>query len=302
MNKKVFSLALITVIGWASSFAAIRASLFGGFSAGHLMLFRFLIASLVFAIYAVYAHEHFRLPAKKDLLRIVVLGIIGITIYHSGVTFGQQSVSAGLTSMIIGSAPIVTTLIAIIFLKERMEWFGWVGFFAGFIGVLLITLGSMEGVFHFSADLIVVFVAMVSASIFFVFQKPLFQRYGPIELTAYFTWAGTIPMLYFLPGLFENLQQASLEANLSAVYVGVIPAAICYATWAIALSEGSVSTVSSMLYLEPPIAIVIAFIWLGELPSALSLFGGFVAISSVAIVNFIGERRRRKLHKAYREN
>lgn len=292
MSKKVFFIALFTMIGWASGFAGIRASLLGGFTAGHLMLFRFLIASLLFGLYAIYAYPHFKLPAKTDVLRIFLLGIIGITFYHFGVTFGQQTVSAGTASMIIGSGPIATTLIAVFILKERMEWFGWVGLAVGFIGIFFITIGSTGAVFTISKGLILLFFAMVSTSVFFVYQKPLFTRYRPIELTAYFTWAGTIPMLYFLPGLWETLQSVTLEANLAAIYVGAIPAALCYVTWATALSLGNVSVVSSMLYLEPPIAILIAWIWLQELPSVLSMIGGFIAISSVAIVNLIGRRKR----------
>ncbi|MFP3381792.1 EamA family transporter, partial [Bacillus sp. SIMBA_069] len=74
--------------------------------------------------------------------------------------------------------------------------------------------------------------------VFFVFQKPLFSRYNPIELTAYFTWIGTIPFFIFFPGLFQEIQQATMEGHLSAIFVGIFPAAIGYVTWAIALSLG----------------------------------------------------------------
>lgn len=293
MNRKVFFIAFFTIIGWASGFAGIRASLLGGFSPGELMLFRFLIASFLFLLYAMYPRSNFKLPKKKDILFIISLGILGITFYHVGVTFGQQTVSAGTASMIVGSAPIFTTLIAVFILKEKMGGFGWVGLGVGFIGVILITLGSSGATFTLSKGLLLVLFATISTSFFFVYQKPLLQRYHPIELTAYFTWAGTIPMLVYLPGLFGNIQAATLEANLAAIYVGVVPAALCYATWAIALSLGNVSTLSSMLYLEPPIAIIIAWVWLSELPSTLSMIGGFIAISSVAIVNIFGQRKRR---------
>src|SRR5699024_8024633 len=108
----------------------------------------------------------------------------------------------------------------------------------------------------------------------------------------YFAWAGTLPKLVFLPGLFDNMAQATITANVSAIYVGVFPAAIAYVTWAMALSQGNASTVTSLMYLEPVVAIIIALVWLSEWPSLLSIIGGFVAISSVAIVNIIGKRKR----------
>ncbi|MGM8211249.1 DMT family transporter [Virgibacillus sp. W0430] len=292
MDRRTFTIALLTIIVWSSGFAGIRASILGGFSSGHLVLLRFLVASAVFLLYALLTKNRFRLPHKKDLLHIFILGIIGITFYHVLVTFGQQTVSAGTTSMIIGSAPIFTTLIAVFILKERMELFAWIGLGIGFVGIFLITLGTTGTEFTVSKGIYLVILAAISASFFFVFQKPLFIKYNPIELTAYFTWAGTLPMLVFLPGLFENIQSATLEANIAAIYVGVFPAAICYATWAIALSMGNTASVMSMMYLEPAFAIIIAWFWLDEIPSVLSLIGGLVAISSVAVVNMVGRKKR----------
>lgn len=298
MDRKTFFLAFFTMVIWGSGFAAIKASILGGYSSGHLVLVRFLIASLVFLIYAILTRATFKLPHKSDILRIVILGFVGITIYHTGVTFGQQTITAGTTAMIIGSAPIFTALIAIFILKEKMEWFGWVGLGVGFIGITLITIGSSPGdSFVLSKGILIVIVAAISASVFFVYQKPLFRRYHPIELTAYFTWAGTIPLFFFLPGLWDNIQGATIEANLSAIYVGVFPAAVCYAAWAIASSRGDMTKLSPMLFLEPVFAILIAWLWLNELPSNLSLLGGFIAVSSVAIVNIIGHKVRRNERK-----
>ena len=291
MNRKVFILAIITIIGWASGFAGISASLNNGFSPVNIILYRLLIASLLFLLYALSPRTNIRLPRKEDLLLIITLGLIGITFYHLGVTYGQLHIEAGTASMIVGAAPIFTTIIAVIFLKERMEWYGWVGLFVGFIGVSLISIGTGNISFHFSKGLLPVFFATLCTSILFVYQKPLLRKYHPVELTAYFTWTATIPMLIFLPSLMQNIQTTSLEANLAAIYVGVVPTAACYALWAVVTSMGDVSKISSLIYLEPPFAIIIAWIWLNELPSILSMVGGFITIASVAIVNYIGNKR-----------
>lgn len=297
MNKKAFWMAAITIIIWSSGFAGVRASLLGGYTPAHLVLLRFLIASGVFLIYALWPGVHMRLPQKKDILRILFLGFVGISVYHIGFTFGVQTVTAGTASMIIGSAPVFTSIIAVIVLKERMDWLGWVGLLIGFIGIVLITIGSSGASFTISEGTLYVIIATIATSVFFVYQKPLLERYNPIDLTAYFTWVGTIPMLIFMPGLWENIQGATMEAHISALFVGIFPAAIAYATWAIALSAGNTTTISSMLYLEPPLAIFIAWLWLDELPSTLSLIGGAIAISSVFVVNFIGKKRYIKKHQ-----
>ncbi|WP_156290364.1 DMT family transporter [Oceanobacillus salinisoli] len=297
MNKKAFFLALLTVIIWASSFAGVRASLQGGYTSGHLVLVRFLIASSVFILYSLLPGVHFRLPKKKDLFRIILLGLLGITVYHVGITFGMETVKAGTASIIVGSAPIFTAIIAVFILKERLHLFSWIGLGIGFIGIILVTLGSGDASFAISEGALYILIAAIASSMFFVFQKPLYKRYNPIELTAYFTWAGTLPMLIFLPGLFANLQETTLQADLAAIFVGVFPAALGYATWAIALSLGNTSSVTSMLYIEPAIAIIIAWLWLNEWPSSISLIGGAVAISNVVIINLMGRKQQEREEK-----
>lgn len=290
--SKAYIMAFITVMIWGSTFAAIRVSLHGGYEPGHLVLIRYFIASVIFILYALWPGVRFRLPKKEDLIKITLLGWIGISVYHIGVTFGEQTVSAGTAGMLIGSAPVFTAIIAVFVLKERLDLRGWVGLFIGFIGIVIITIGTSDSSFTISKGAILVIMSAVATSIFFVFQKPLFKRYSPIELTAYFTWAGTLPFFFFSPGAIETIQYATAEANLTALYVGIFPAAIAYVTWAIALSLGNASSISSILYIEPVIAIVVSWFWLRELPSSLSLIGGIIAISGVLVVNGVGKHRR----------
>ena len=293
MNTKAFSLALFTVLIWGSSFAAIRVSLQGGYDAGQMVLVRFVIASLLFLAYAMWPGTKFRLPRKKDVWSILVLGWIGISIYHICVTFGMESISAGTAGMLVGSGPIFTALIAAVVLKERLTRVGWLGLGIGFIGIVLIAFGAAGASLTLNKGALLVLIAAFATSIFFVFQKNLLTRYTAIELTAYFTWAGTLPFFMFSPGIFTALQHATLEAHLSTLYVGIFPAAIAYVTWSTALSLSNASSVSSMIYLEPAVAIVVAWMWLHELPTGLSLIGGVIAIAGVLIVNVLSRKSRR---------
>lgn len=293
LNAKAFTLAFVTVIIWGSTFAAIRASLMGGYSAGHLVLIRYLIASSIFIIYALWPGVKFHLPKKEDIVRITLLSLIGISVYHIGISFGEQTISAGTTGLLVGSAPVFSAIIAVFVLKERLGLFGWIGLAMGFTGITIITLGSAGSSFEISQGALLVLMSAIATSIFFVYQKPLLSRYHPIELTAYFTWIGTIPFFIFSPGLFQEIQHATLEAHLSTIYVGVFPAAIGYVTWAIALSLGKASSVTSMLYIEPVFVILIAWIWLNEFPSTISIIGGIIAISGVLVVNLLGKKQQK---------
>lgn len=144
MNAKAFSLALFSVVIWGSSFAAIRVGLQGGYDTGQNVLVRFLIASSLFLVYALWPGVKFQLPHKGDLLRLLFLGWIGISVYHIFVTFGMETISAGTAGMLVGSGPIFTALIAAVVLKERLTRIGWLGMAIGFIGISFRLASSRE--------------------------------------------------------------------------------------------------------------------------------------------------------------
>lgn len=292
LNAKTFLAIAVTLLFWSSAFAGIREGLTGGYTAGHLVLLRYVSASLVFVIYSLF--KRIQLPKLRDIPLIAGLGFIGISIYHIALTYGELTVPAGTASLLIAAAPAFTALVSSLYAKEYLSKMGWVGILIGFSGIAYLTLGSHQEQ-GFTKGALLVLLSAVCTSLFFVIQKPLFKKYRPLDLTAYFTWFGTLPMLIFVPGFFHQLQVVPLTATLSGIYIGVFPAAIAYVAWTIALASGQTNIVTSSLYLNPVLAIFIAWIWLGELPHMNSIIGGAIALLGVIVVNIWGKTKPRSL-------
>lgn len=277
----------LTIIFWASAFAGIRAGL-EEYSPGHVALVRMLVASAALLVYAVLVRM--RLPEARDLPVILLCGFLAFTVYHVALNFGEVTVTAGPASLLVNTAPIFTALLATAFLGERLRVIGWVGMVVSFAGAALIGLGEGEG-FAIAPGAFIILISAVSVSVYLVIQKPYLRKYGALNFTAYAIWAGTLFTLVFLPGLAGEVRAASLDATLALVYLGVFPTAIAYVTYAYAFARLPASRGVSFLYLVGPVAFLIAWVWLGEIPSVLSFVGGAVVLVGVIVVNTRGRAR-----------
>jgi len=277
----------ITVFFWAAAFAGIRAGL-DSYGPGALALFRLLVASAALAVYA--AIVRMPLPEVRDLPAIFLAGFLALAFYHTALSFGQLTVSAGAASLLINTAPIFTALLAATVLGERLEPIGWIGMLASFVGAALISVGEAEG-YALDLGVIPILLAAIAVSVYLILQRPYLAKYGPLAFTTYAVWAGTLCTIVFLPGLVTDLGHATPQATLAVIFLGVFPTALAYVTYAYAFSRMPAPVAVSFLYLIPALAFLIAWLWLGEVPTLLSVIGGVISLAGIVVVNTRGRQR-----------
>ena len=118
-----------TLLLWAAAFVGIRAGL-EAYAPAHLVLLRFLVASVTLAAYALWAARRGAgLPRlERGAIRgVVLVGFWGFAVYQIALSYGEERVPAGPASLIVSAVPLLTTLFAVATLGERLRGVGWLG-------------------------------------------------------------------------------------------------------------------------------------------------------------------------------
>jgi drug/metabolite transporter (DMT)-like permease len=283
-----FGAVAVTIFLWASAFVGIRSAV-GSFSPGSLALLRFLVASVV--LLGMVLVTGTRLPRGRDVGRIALVGFLGITVYNLSLNFGSQFIRAGSISFLINTAPIWTAIFARVLLEEKLPPAAYLGFAISFGGVILIFSGEDLGGLLQPATVLIVVAAIVH-SLYFVLQRGLLQRYTPLQVVAVAIWSGTLFMVPFAGAMLSDLQRAPASAVATVVYLGVFPGALAFASWSYALSKMKAPHAAAFLYCVPPVTIVVSWLALDEVPTLISLAGGAVALVGVMVVNRARSRGR----------
>src|SRR5215469_216896 len=252
--------ALGTVLLWASAFPAISVAVRGLGPAG-LSVVRLAVASASLAVAAPFLG--LRRPRLTDIPLIAVCGLAGMTAYQLLLNEGERVVPAGTASLLIATAPVYASLLAVAFLGERQGRRWWAGSAVALAGTAVIAASHGLG---FGAAALVVLAAAIVQGIFHAAQKPLLRRYTGFEVTVYGMWAGTVFILPWAGTAVRALPHADAAAIGSAIFLGVAPSAAGFVLWAYAMSRVDVGRVTVSLYLVPAAAIGISLAWLGQVP------------------------------------
>jgi drug/metabolite transporter (DMT)-like permease len=282
VTLNLFFVLLTQAVLWASAFAGIKIGL-ESLDAGHLTLLRHLVASLCFIPFLILTKSKL-FPNWRDVPFFFFIGFLGYSVYHTALNYGEVNVSAGTASLIIAAAPAFTAIAASFLLKDRLPVLGWGGILLSFAGVALIVLGDNPELGFNRYALLILLAALVSA-LYATLQHPLFKTYKAVEVTAFATWAGTLPMLI--------LQTSTTNSLLAGIYIGIFPSAIAYSLFAYAISKIPVTSVASFLYIIPVFSLFFSWLLLSEVPTWLTLVGGLIAIAGIVVVN-----RSRQKHMA----
>ncbi|WP_026555722.1 DMT family transporter [Arthrobacter sp. 35W] len=282
-NPRVLLAGLAVVVLWASAFPAIQVAAPAMGVVG-LSVVRLAVAAGALLVLAPFLGV--RRPAVRDLPLIAACGFFGMAAYQILLNWGELYVPAGTASIVVAAAPLVSVAIAAGALGERLTGWKVAGSLVALAGVVLVCL-ARSGL-QISGPVWIVVGAMLVQGIYHPLTKPLLKRYTGLEVATYAMVAGLVvvlPTLAVLPESMAQLSAAGPGAWAGAVYLGLLPSALGFVLWGYAVARLPMAVSTSLLYLVSPVAVLVAFLWLGELPHPAELLGGLVVVAGVVLVS-----------------
>jgi drug/metabolite transporter (DMT)-like permease len=186
---------------------------------------------------------------------------------------------------------LFTVILAMLFLKERMNWWQWAGMGLGLFGsVLLATNGlRMFGVGTFEGNMLVMFSAITYAFAT-IFGKRLLGRNKPSTVVGWSNIIGAV--LLFPPALVEGCPiPATSSAWLDILGLALLSSFIAYVLWYKVMEYTPVSRLIVTIYLIPVIATGLSIWWLGERLDAMQALYAALILAGVAIAQKTTEKK-----------
>ncbi|HAM25178.1 MAG TPA: EamA family transporter [Microbacteriaceae bacterium] len=280
LSAPVLVAIVVTVLAWASAFVVIRgvAPHFGG---GALALLRLTVGSILLG--AVTVRRGWVKPTVREWVLVIVFGVAWFGAYNVALNIAEHSLDAGTTAMIVNIGPILIALGAGIFLGEGIPKWLAIGAGVAFFGVVLIAIGTGISGFGDGIGVLWCLLAAVTYATGVLCQKPLLRRIPARQSTFMGCVIGMVACSPFVGELAQDLGRAPAASVLGAVYLGAVPTALAFSTWAFALSRMPAGQLGVTTYVVPAIAVLLGLAFFGEIPAPLAIVGGVVCLAGVAL-------------------
>jgi drug/metabolite transporter (DMT)-like permease len=280
--------ALVGAMGiWGGTYVVTDAVL-GAVGPFAILLFRFVIALAVLAPFAWRAGFRPRMIVQPIYL---LFGFTGMVLHLSLENLGLQHTSAGSASLVIATAPAVTFVASVIFLKERLTAVRSLGIALSVAGAALVTQSDLAtgGRGELLGNLLV-FGGVLAWGIYAVQGKKLSTSVPGIVST---TASAGAAMLLIAPIAITEMfvaQAPSFDAGSIAglLFLGAGANAAAFALWNVSLKHVDASVAGSYINLVPVIGVILAVI-IGETMTVTQWIGGGIVMIGV----WLTDRRKK---------
>jgi drug/metabolite transporter (DMT)-like permease len=285
----IYTKLVFTAIFWGGTFVAGRIVTreVEPYSAAFL---RFLFASAFLIMFRWKVTGQFKLPYKKNMIPLVLLGLTGVFSYNVFFFLGLERIEAGRASIIIANNPVLIAFFAAVFFKERLNRIAVAGIILSVAGALVvITKGDFSQVVRGDIGLgeFYIFCCVLSWVSYSLIGKAVLNDLSPLDAV---TWSSVIGMAALsvpacIEGLQSNIFGYSIESWVCIFYLGFFGTVIGFVWYYSGINEIGPSRASQFISLVPVSAISMGALILNEVLSVSLLIGAVLVLSGLSLTN-----------------
>lgn len=281
--------ALFAVTVWGASFIATKVSL-RDVSPVTVVWLRFGMGVIILGV-VVTVRKQFALPKGNEWLYFALLGFLGIAFHQWLQSTALMTSRASTTAWIVATTPVFMALLGWLALREKLSWLQTGGIALATIGVLLVISDGNPSAISFkqfgAPGDILVLISSVNWAVFSALSRRGLAVHPATRMMFYVMTIGWIfTCILFLSGPGpRELSQLTFSGWMGVTFLGVFCSGLAYIAWYDALQVLPTAQLGAFLYLEPPVAVVVAAFILNESLTWAALMGGAIILFGVWLVN-----------------
>ncbi|MFK9093946.1 DMT family transporter [Bacillus salipaludis] len=288
---KAYSWLTFCVVVWGSNFVFGKI-LVQDFSPTLLTMLRLLFIVLFLLGLSSYKKQVKRVN-KTDLLAVLFLGVIGVFINQWSFFVGLQTADPTTSALILATTPILTGLLAAIFLKEKLTIRMLVGSVVAIVGIYFVVAKGNISAVHIDKGLLWIVITMITFAIMIIMTRLLAQRIDPLTITLY---SNIVGFLVSIPFAFILDTPLRISFNISdwALLIGtaVVVHGIATLIWNNNIRHVDASKASILSNLEPFVAMIMGLILLSKPITSAEILGSLFIVGGVVLSTY----QRKKLY------
>ncbi len=288
---KAYAWLTFCVIVWGSNFVFGK-MLVQVFPPALLTMLRLLFIVLFLIGLSSYK-KHFKRVHKSDLLAVVFLGVIGVFINQWSFFVGLQTADPTTSALILATTPILTSVLAAIFLKERLTIRMLMGSVLAFIGIYFVVAKGNVSSMHIDKGLLWIVLTMITFAIMIIMTRLLSHRIDPLTITLYSNVVGLVVSIPFAFLLDTPLQISSKMSDWAfLIGTAVVVHGIATLIWNNNIRYVDASKASILSNLEPFVAMIMGLILLYKPITGAEILGSLFIVGGVLLSTY----QRKKLN------
>ena len=292
--KKSYIFAIITVVIWATMAAVVKLILFDipnlqALSISSYFAFAFLLVLNV-KTGKIRTMKTYKI---KDYGIIAGLGFVGLFVYSALYFYGLTHLSSQEACIVNYLWPIMLVIFSCIILKEKMTVLKGVAMVCSFVGIVILSIGSLgTGQGNVAAGIVSCIIAAVCYGLYSVLNKKADYDQNICQMIIWLV-VGVCSMVLGL--LTETWVPITGAQWIGILWLGIAIDAVAYLLWALAL-KGAENTakIANLAFLVPFLSLVVSAVFLKEKIQPRALVALIFIVGGIIIQNFYEQIKEKK--------